>query len=116
MMTRIKDYYPTYWSGCNPIHPVHSWALVRRLIRALRRGESIPPVLLDGWRNGNMLTGTHRCAANDIILMLRSRSNRWDNVPLIGYIELSDLPDVQREAVLVCIADDNWRDVQDIAG
>jgi hypothetical protein len=66
-----KHYYPTFWSGCNPIHEVKEWSYVRKLVRAAIRGEKIPAILLDGEVNsGSLLAGTHRCAANDILKML----------------------------------------------
>ena len=77
-------YYPTYWSGCNPIHEVTSWSLVRQLVRAAWRGEKIPPILIDGQlHNGNLLNGTHRAAANDILMMLAERHGT--PMPLIAY-------------------------------
>jgi hypothetical protein len=67
----MKDYYPVLHHGCQPIHAVHDWAYVRRLIRAARRGEKIDPIVISGEvGNGQMLNGTHRSAANDLIVML----------------------------------------------
>jgi hypothetical protein len=78
-------YYPTHWSGCNPQHQVRDWQKVRSLIRAAMRGDNIPPILIDGsLGNGNLLTGTHRAAANDIMLLLSERDGRAR--PLIGWV------------------------------
>ena len=67
----MKKYYPTYHLGCNPIHEVNNWCYVRKLIRAARKGIEITPILIDGEiGNGNLLAGTHRAAANDLMIML----------------------------------------------
>ena len=67
----MKRYYPTYHLGCNPIHEVRDWRYVRSLIRAARKGDKINPILIEGSiGNGNLLAGTHRAAANDIMMML----------------------------------------------
>ena len=65
-MTTINTYYP---NGINPIHAVESWSYVRRLIRAAKKGEHINPILVDV-EGGNLLAGTHRWAANDIMTAL----------------------------------------------
>lgn len=66
----MQNYYPQY-AGLTPIHPVTSWAKVRRLVRAARRGHEITPILIEGdLGNGSLLTGTHRAAANDLLEML----------------------------------------------
>jgi hypothetical protein len=64
-----KDFYPSI-DGHNPLHAVMDWAKVRRLMHAARRGEDIPPILVDAYTNGNMLTGTHRAAAKKILTKL----------------------------------------------
>lgn len=90
-----KNYYPTYHHGCNPIHPVKDWAYVRHLIRAARHGTVIPPILIDGQiRSGTMLNGTHRSAANDILVRLGQE-------PLIPVVSLDeiDVTDELAEAV-----------------
>jgi len=61
---RSKAYYP---SGYNPIHQVYSWSKVRRLVRAALAGKEIPPMLIAGGSGGNLLAGTHRSAANDLL-------------------------------------------------
>ena len=86
MKDNQKDYYPTYWSGCNPIHAVRDWCKVRRIIRDARRGAHIPPIIIEGdLGNGNLLTGTHRAAANDICMMLGQE-------PIVDYIGIEQLP------------------------
>lgn len=56
-------YFPGKSINCEPIHEVQDWQKVRSLIRAMRRGDDIPAVIVD---NGVMLTGTHRVAALEI--------------------------------------------------
>ena len=100
-MTLPHHYYPTYWSGCNPIHEVHDWCKVRKLIRDARKGDPIPPILVESLGNGNLLTGTHRAAANDIVEMLGGEA-------LIPAQELEELPeDIQAE---IMMAIDNNQD------
>jgi hypothetical protein len=64
-----KDYYyPTGYNGCNPIHEVKNWDYVDQLITDLKNGDKITPILIDGpLHGGNMLTGTHRSAVNDVM-------------------------------------------------
>lgn len=72
----MTNYYPTYHHGCNPIHEVKSWSYVRSIIRAARRGEEIPPIMIEGSIGGGaMLNGTHRSAANDIMQMLEEEKD-----------------------------------------
>lgn len=76
-----KPYYPTRHLGCNPIHPVRDWAKVRKLVRDARRGAAIPAIVIDGdIGSGNMLNGTHRAAANDLLIMLGGEAL----IPVIG--------------------------------
>jgi len=59
-----RPYYP---GGNNPLHAVKDWRKVRSMIRALRRGEGLPMVYMDGkLGSGNWLSGTHRVAASEI--------------------------------------------------
>ncbi len=81
----MKAYYPTYHLGCHPIHEVKDWAYVRKLIRAARAGEAINPILIDGEiGSGALLAGTHRAAANDIMVMLGGEA-------LIPVVSLDDI-------------------------
>lgn len=81
-----QDYFPSLWSGCKPIHEVRDWCKVRKLIRDARKGIKIKPILIDGdIGNGNLLTGTHRSAANDIMMMLGEEDS------LISFITLDDV-------------------------
>lgn len=81
----MKKYYPTYHLGCNPIHEVRNWAYVRKLIRAARRGDEINPILIDGTiGNGNLLAGTHRAAANDLMM-------RMGGDPLIPVVSMDEI-------------------------
>jgi len=64
-------YFPGTSIGANPIHEVVSWSKVRSIIRAVRRGDDVPAFVIDGEDgNCNLITGTHRCAANDLLEML----------------------------------------------
>lgn len=81
----MTDYYPTLHLGCNPIHEVKDWLKVRNLIRAARRGDAIPPIVIDGQiGGGNMLNGTHRAAANDLMIKLGGD-------PLIPVVSLDEI-------------------------
>jgi hypothetical protein len=81
----MKAYYPTYHLGCNPIHEVRNWAYVRKLIRAARRGEEINPILIEGEiGSGSLLAGTHRAAANDLMMMLGGE-------PLISVVNMDEI-------------------------
>lgn len=81
----MKAYFPTYHLGCNPIHAVVSWSYVRKLIRAARKGEVINPILIDGSiGNGNLLAGTHRAAANDLMIMMGGEA-------LIDVVSIQDI-------------------------
>jgi hypothetical protein len=61
---KLPKYYP---KKNDPLHEVRDWAKVRSMIRALRRGESLPPVYIYGpVGSGVWLSGTHRVAASEI--------------------------------------------------
>lgn len=98
-----RHYYPTGQIGANALHQVHDWAYVRRIMRAVIKGEVIPPILIDGEPNNcNMLTGTHRAAANDLLAKL-GRDERID------WINLDHLEDDIRAQVEAILEDeDNW--------
>ena len=67
----MSAYFPGSSIGANPIHEVLSWSKVRSIIRAVRRGDDVPSFVIDGVEGScNLITGTHRCAANDILEML----------------------------------------------
>jgi hypothetical protein len=103
----MKKYYPTYWSGCNPIHEVKDWLYVRNIIRAARKGVKIPPVIIDGpLGGGSLLTGTHRSAANDLLMMM-------GHEPLIRHIELSDLTDEEQAKYYELVEDQNNDNLND---
>jgi hypothetical protein len=74
----IKDYYP---KNVIPIHEVQDWSKVRGIVRALKRGEEIPPIVTEG---DQLLTGTHRSAANDLIDMLIQKKNLDPKTPKVG--------------------------------
>ena len=99
----MKKYFPTFHLGCNPIHEVRNWAYVRKLIRAARRGESIPAIVIDGEiGSGNMLTGTHRAAANDIMIMLGGEA-------LIPVVSLQDMD--ASEELLEAVANNDYETI-----
>ena len=105
-MKTPKDYYPTYHLGCNPIHAVKDWAKVRKLIRDARSGADIPPILIDGPQHGgNMLTGTHRAAANDIIMMLGGQ-------PLISVVTLDDI--AASEELIAAVEESDYGRIDDL--
>ena len=95
-----KCYYPTYDHGCDPIHPVMDWCKVRRLVRDARHGDAIPAIIVDGARgNGVMLTGTHRSAANDILVLLGGKAL----IPVVSYEDANltlDEREICDEAIL----------------
>ena len=67
----MNTYFPGSSIGANPIHEVLSWSKVRSIIRAVRRGDDVPAFVIDGVDGScNLITGTHRCAANDLLEML----------------------------------------------
>lgn len=84
--------------NCNEIHPVRSFAKVRAIARAVRRGESIMPYVIDGIPgNCNLITGTHRQAAN----MLLERMGDKRRVPFVALDDLADHPAMAEIANLI---------------
>ena len=69
----LKDYYPTPY-GNNPIHAVTDWDKVASIMQAAVDGEKIPfmfGVWIDNQvENGNLITGTHRAAAHELLQMI----------------------------------------------
>jgi uncharacterized protein (TIGR02594 family) len=64
-----RSHYPR--TGLNPIHEVHNWAKVRSMARKAINGEHVPGYLYDGLNgNGNLIAGTHRAAANELLDIL----------------------------------------------
>ena len=91
----LPIYFP---KGCNPIHAVRSWMYVRQIIRAARRGEVIPAIVIDG---ENLLTGTHRMTANNLMVRLseeREMSPAPVLIPVVQLVSL-DLTDDQKELI-----------------
>ena len=93
-------YYP---KGYNPIHEVHSWGKVRGMVREIEAGNDVPAYLVDG---ENLLSGTHRAVANEI-LERRQRTPRR-----IETIELCDLHPVEQSVILALIEDNRYNDIQ----
>ena len=74
--------------GIKYIHPVRSWAKVKRMVRDTEAGAAIPPILVDG---DMLLTGTHRWVSNELLEKRGSASR-------IPVVEMQLLPlDVSRE-------------------
>jgi hypothetical protein len=93
-----KDYYPTYYLGCNTIHPVMDWSYVRKFIRAAKKGDNIPPILIEGSSgNGNLLAGTHRAAANDIMAMLDFDEDIM--IPIVSIDDFDKIPEELQAAI-----------------
>ena len=98
------DYYPRRY---NPIHEVKDWGKVEKIVKGAMNGDDIQPFLIDGQPgNGNLLSGTHRAAANDVL--------REVGGPEIGYIELDDLPSSARSKIVERIDDLRTDEVDDI--
>lgn len=52
--------------GMNLPHDPHDEERIQYWMEAARRGDVIPPMLVDGtWNNGNVLDGVHRHEATD---------------------------------------------------
>lgn len=97
----------TYPRGYNPINPVLSWQYVRRLIRAARRGEKINPILVDDINDGNLLAGTHRLMANNIMEALG-----YDRRYLIPVYELCDIEDDElRARIIEAVEAEDYEDI-----
>ena len=93
-------YYP---KGYNPIHEVMSWSKVRSMVRAIESGIDVPPFLVDG---ENLLSGTHRAVANEL-LERRSRTTRR-----IETIEFDDLAEQERARVLDAVDCGHWDEIE----
>lgn len=97
-----KNYYLS--SGLNPIHEVHDWSKVRALARAAIRGDHVPGYLYEGQpNNGNLLAGTHRAAANELLDMLGYRKR-------IDHASIDDVMDDPASYGLTQSDADNLRD------
>ena len=101
----IKDYYP---KNVNPIHEVRDWSKVRSMIRSSVKGEDVPPIIRDG---DNLLTGTHRSAANDVIDMLIERGSLPKNTRKIP-VEKFD-PESVPDWVKRDLENDDFRNIDD---
>lgn len=89
-MKNLNNYYPGKSIRCEAIHKVRDWSYVRKLIRAAKKGEEIPPILVWGQiGSGQLLNGTHRCAANDIMKDLG-----YDECLMIPVVTINDLDDL----------------------
>lgn len=82
-----KTYYPEIGI---PIHEVRDWVKVRRLIRALREGDDVGVVYIDGEiGNCSILSGTHRLAASEI----RSQLDGTEPYADLNIIDINDILD-----------------------
>ena len=83
------EYYPRRFE---PIHEVKDWEKVERIVKSALDGNEVQPFLIDGNPgNGNLLTGTHRAAANDILRDLGETE--------IPFVSLDDLPPQARNRI-----------------
>ena len=71
--------------GIKPIHYVRDWTLVRNLTLYVERhgADDIPPILVD---RGQLLTGTHRWVANELLERRNKTSSK------IRVVDLEDFP------------------------
>lgn len=97
-------YFPCSSIGANPIHEVLSWTKVRSIIRAVRRGDYVPDFVIDGIEGScNLITGTHRCAANDILEMLGDNRR-------VGFVTLDEIS--PSEELMEAISHEDYATVQ----
>lgn len=97
-------YFPGSSIGANPIHEVLSWTKVRSIIRAVRRGDDVPDFVIDGQEgNCNLITGTHRCAANDLLEMLGDNRR-------VGFVTIDEIN--PSEELLEAISNEDYATVQ----
>lgn len=108
----FRKFYP---KGYNPIHEVNDWCYVRQIIRAARRGDSIPAFVVD---SENLLTGTHRCAANNIMEMLYEARSMSPKPSLIDAVQFDDLDmdDDTRDAIIEAMEYRNYDIVDELLG
>ena len=74
----------------NPPHPPTDKAKTLAMVEAIRQGQSLPPIVING---DNALTGSHRIAAYEIAWKLwDSQAPGWDDAsePTIEVIECSN--------------------------
>ncbi|MXY98086.1 MAG: hypothetical protein F4Z29_10145 [Gemmatimonadetes bacterium] len=78
--------------GITPIHYVRNWDLVRELTHYVEQhgAEDIPPILID---RGQLLTGTHRWVANELL------SRRGKTPDRIRVVELENFPSQVRDII-----------------
>lgn len=79
-----RHYYPN--NGLTPLHDVTDWSYARKIARAAINGDTITPILYEGLpNNGNLLAGTHRSAANEILEFMGHRNK------IIEKVEINDV-------------------------
>jgi hypothetical protein len=91
---QLKQVYLPADKNCHPIHPVQDWLKVRNIIRALRRGETLPPIMVWGSR-AMQLSGVHRSAANYILEALGDDRR----IAVVDFDDLSLSPELD-EAII----------------
>lgn len=68
---KLPIYFPGSSIGAEPFHEVFDWCKVRSMMRFLIKGGKLPEIIIEGdIGNCRLITGTHRCAAYDILLKL----------------------------------------------
>ena len=103
---KTAKYYPGQSIGARPIHEVISHQYVRTLVREAKKGNIIPPILVDGEiGNCNLLAGTHRLAANELLQKLGQE-------PLIPVREISTIPEPYRSEILDAVESDSYSVVE----
>lgn len=70
----LPDNYFSRYRGIKPLHEVRDWGKVKDIVRAVERGEPMPPIIM-GISGKRAATGTHRLAANEL-LARRKRTRR----------------------------------------
>lgn len=93
------DYHPSLTSQCYTIHHVRDWCKVRALVRAWKTGSPVPPIFK---HQNALLTGMHRCAANDLMYVLALHSKIA--IPnLIPIIDIADVAEFDLMSVITSI-------------
>lgn len=94
--------YPSHY---NPIHEVTDFNKMRQFMRKAIKGEEVPPILTDG---ENLLAGTHRASANDVLHDLGYKVQ-------IPSIDISEITDKNlKEKLLILAEDGDFRTIQEI--
>lgn len=108
----INQYTPQV-NRTAPLHSVRSWSYVRSIMRAVRRGVELPPIVVD-YRIEQQLTGVHRQAANELLQALSDRQGT--DAPQIPVVDWRDIPMgyARRKAVREAINNGLYDDLDDL--